>query len=711
MSRVSRVLIGIVATLAAACSSRTDQRPAPVAPRHLVIITIDTLRADRLGCYGSQNVETPNLDRLAREGAIAPRATSHAPLTRPSHISLFTGRYPSEHGIRDNVSPSFVSEDFPTLAELLHRLGFKTAAFVSSIVLAKQSGLHRGFDTYDDRFSRDRAEELFLNTVQKRGDETTAEANEWMRAQAAKPAERMAVWVHLYDPHDPYDPPEPYATRYAGRPYDGEVAWSDELVGRLIATLRDLGILDQALVIATSDHGEGLGQHQEAGHGFFVYESTLQVPLILRGPGVLPGRRLDGLVRLIDLLPTVLDLLQVSKPAGLTVTGRSIAAAAVRGDKLDEASSYGESLVPLLHFGWSDLRTLRDDRWKYILAPRPELYDLVQDPGELKNLADVQPARASALRTVLESQLRSEQQASRAGDISAIPAELLEELGALGYVSPGGASAGNAAGADPKDKIGEFSVINGLMREGLTKLHEHDYSASVGKLRQLQARGIDSFEVNFYLGRALAGLGRHREAVALFEGAIKRLPVYRDAYISLADSQIALGNLKAAIDALQRGQKAAPKEALFYEREAELWRRLKSPKDAIRAYEALLPLAPTDALIRVRLGELYRDLGEPGKATGYLREGVKLDPSEASYWNSLGMVLGGTGDLVEAEAAFRESVKRNDKEPQYAYNLGLALERQGRRADAIPYFARALELNPNFRAARERLSEAGARRE
>jgi choline-sulfatase len=394
MSSARRLLVAGGLLLSAACS-RPHGEARPAVARHLVLVTIDTLRADRLGCYGSKDVATPNLDRVAREGAIVPEAAAHVPLTRPSHVSLFTGLFPSAHGIRDNVSPALVPE-VPTLASILKGAGFRTGGFVSSIVLSRQSGLDRGFDLYSDRFEADTDDARFLNTIQKRGDETLGDALAWLDQVPA--GERLFLWLHLYDPHDPYTPPEPYASRYGGRPYDGEVAWSDELVGRLAAALERRRIKDDTLVVVTSDHGEGLGEHGENLHGFFVYQSTLHVPLIVRGPGIPAGGRLGVAAQTVDLLPTTLDLLGVPAPDGTKLAGRSLAPGLRGTATLRDEPTYAESLLPLLHFGWSDLRSLKEGRFKYIEAPRPELYDLREDPGEMHNLLVSQPARAEAMR-------------------------------------------------------------------------------------------------------------------------------------------------------------------------------------------------------------------------------------------------------------------------------------------------------------------------
>jgi choline-sulfatase len=498
-------------TLCAACAGRPA--PPPAVAVNVLIVTIDTLRADRVGVYGATTVETPNIDRLAREGAWAPQADVHAPLTRPSHASLFTGLYPAEHGIRDNVSPP-LGDGVPLLASLFERRGFATAAFIASSVLDRQSGLARGFGVYSDRFD--------AGADQRTGDVVAAEAIAWLKELAApKPVKAKAglaaskqffAWVHLYDPHAPYNPPEPYAGRYAARPYDGEVAWCDELVGRLVAALRETGMLESTLMIVTSDHGEALGDYGEDVHGYFVYEATLRVPLVVRGPGVKPGGRLGSLVRTVDLFPTILDMTGLG--AGTQSSSARSLAPALRGGAVNDEPSFAESLVPLLHYGWSDLRAVRDDRWKYILALRPELYDLEADPGELRNLVDQEPARARAMRTGLEDRLRKERTTARKEPAeSGISPDLLERLGALGYVSPGGPADRKSLGADPKDKLEEYKALSTRMQQALIALRAGRPAEAVELLQDAARRGLDSYELHYYLGRSYATLRRWPEAV------------------------------------------------------------------------------------------------------------------------------------------------------------------------------------------------------
>jgi arylsulfatase A-like enzyme/Tfp pilus assembly protein PilF len=697
--------VGVVlALLAAAACGAPGPRPKPA--RHVLLVTIDTLRADRLGSYGSQTVSTPHLDRLAQEGARAADASAHTPLTRPSHVSLLTGLSPTQHGIRDNVSPA-LTPDVLTLAEVLRTSGFQTAAFVSSIVLSPQSGLNRGFDTYRADFDGGartaRNDDVrFLDTIQRPGDQTVADAIAWLREHRSG---RTATWVHLYEPHDPYEPPEPYATRYAGRPYDGEVAWSDELVGRLMATLDELEIRDETLMIVTSDHGEGLNEHAEPLHGYFVYETTLRVPLIFRGPGVTPGQTLRSTVRTVDVMPTIMELLHVTAPPGWRGAGRSVAGA-LRGEQPEtEVASYAESLVPQIHFGWSDLRALRQGRWKYILAPRPELYDLEQDPNELWNLAQTQTAPARKLRAALEPYLVEERQKqSRQPAAPAMSPELRERLTALGYVSSGIRPEAEAS-IDPKDKVEEYKLISRSMRDGIRRLQGGDFKASADAWRALLGRGIDTFEVNYYLGRALAGLRQHRASSQHFARAIELMPEYVPAYLALAASYLEVNDSKSALAALAAAKEHGPKDPRLYDLEGDVYRRLGQRSSAMRAYENVILLAPADALARVRLGELHRDAGDLDRAAALLRDAVKLDPANATYWNSLGMVLGASGRLADAEEAFRTAVQHSPRDAFFAYNLGLILQRAGRSEEAARLFERAVHLDPRFGDARKRLSE------
>jgi choline-sulfatase len=684
-----------------ACS---PSRP-PSTARHFVLVTIDTLRADRVGVYSGVDL-TPRLDRIAREGAYAANAMTHAPLTRPAHATLLSGLLPWELGIRDNLAPAELPSS-PLLAEILKGAGFRTGAFVSSIVLDRRGGFGRGFDRYDDEFPKTESSDL-LNTLQKPGAETLRSALAWLENQRG--ADRIYLWLHLYEPHDPYEPPEPYAARYRDRPYDGEVAYTDALVGQLDEALERPGLKSQTLLAVASDHGEGLGDHQETLHGFFVYQTTLAVPLILRGPGIVGGGRIDANVGLVDVLPTALDLLGVAIPRGFQPAGTSLAAA-LRGGPgpTPDSPQYAESLVPLLHFGWSDLRVLRRGSWKYVLAPKPELFDLAADPQEQRNLAAEQPARAAALRGTLATLLEQERRSVKAATVGTLPADLRERLGALGYIS-GNPSTTATPGADPKDKILEFRRANQSMRDGIVALNRRDYAAASRAFADLIGSGIESFEAHLYLARSLAAMKRPDRAATHFEEASRRAPRLEEAWTGWADARLAMGEPDAALAIVRDGRKQNPGSPTLAVLEGDLCLRLRRPEEAMAAFEAALPLLPGDATIRQRIGELRRDLGQIDAALASLRDAVAVDPANAPAWNALGMTLGGNGHLDEAIEAFRKAIARDGTDHRYFFNLGLALVRQGRGREARPYFEKTLQLAPGFGAAREELQKLPADR-
>ncbi len=673
-------------------------------------MTVDTLRADHVGAYGG-DVATPHLDRMAAQGALVEQVSAHVPLTRPSHISLFTGRLPFETGVRDNITPSPLPTA-PMLAEVLRDAGFSTAAFVSSIVIAGNTGLDRGFGTYGDEFAADPRDPNFLNTAQKRGDESLDLALAWLEEN--KDAERIFLWLHLYDPHEPYAAPEPFASRYPDRPYAGEVAWSDELLGRLDSALGKVGLREDTLWVVTSDHGEGLGDHGELLHGFFAYESTLRVPLLFRGPGVMPGTRVDQVAALVDLYPTLLDLVGVPRPIGEELSGRSLAAA-LRGEatpQVDLPPLYAETLVPRLHFGWSDLRVVRQGPWKYIEAPRPELYDLATDPGELHNRVMEERRRAHALRQHLATFRQREeaaQQTLKRLEKTGISRETREQLAALGYVGGAAPSAGSS-GADPKDKIEEFRLANALMREGVRQLNDGRFADAAANFQRLLERGIESAEILRHLGRSLLALERAEEAAEAFRGAISSSPAEAAAWRGLAESQLRLGEVDAAMQTLEDARLALPRDLEIHRRRGLLYRRLRRLEPARDAFLEALALAPEDAHLHANLGEALRDLGDSKGALKHLRAAVEFSPQEASYWNALGLNLGGAGELLKAVVAFREACQRAPKNPRYAFNLGLALARQGQAAEAAQQFLQALEIDPGFAAARQELERLGPAR-
>ena len=433
--------IGAVLAVALAGCTRNALPP----PANVLIVTLDTTRADRLSAYGFQSASMPAIDRLAREGIVFQQATTVAPLTLTAHSSLLTGLYPPHHGVRDNADRP-LDPAHRTLAEILHGRGFQTAAFVGAAVLSADRGLARGFDLYRDTTA---SGPDAPRTVRRPGNEVVDDAVRWLNGHDDSP---FFVWVHLYDAHAPYRPPEPYRSQYSTDQYEGSLVFLDSQVGRLIQALESHHQLNHSLIVLAGDHGESLGDHGELEHGIFLYESVLHVPLIMRVPGVTP-QRFAAITSLVDVMPTVLGFLRLPS---IPVDGLDLTSA-IRGATAPvDRSVYSESLFPQ-RYGWSALRALHDGRSKFIDAPRPELYDLETDPFEEHNLYTTGSITATTIARRLDELYARGFEAS-GGEVDPVPADLKERLAALGYLGADARSE-HPAGRDPKDFIETYNAM------------------------------------------------------------------------------------------------------------------------------------------------------------------------------------------------------------------------------------------------------------
>ena len=506
-------------------------------PARFVLVTIDTLRADRVGCYGAEHATTPHLDALAARGVRFENAISPAPLTLPSHATLLTALDPPEHGVRSN-GRFRLQDDVPTLAERMQARGFATAAFVSAFVLDRRFGLARGFDHYDDRVGVQHPEE---GVASRAADQTVDAALAWL----ADAPERFLLWLHLYDPHSPYAPPEPHQTRQLGRPYEGEIAFADEQLGRLLAAIDARFPAGGTVVIVTSDHGESLGEHGEATHAFSIYDATQRVPLLMAGPGLPSGAVVTaGLARLADVAPTVLEL---AGAAGLaSPTGKSLLPL-VRGEpEAEPRIAWVETLATQLDFGWSPLLGVRTLEHKYVRAPRPELYALASDPGELQNLASEQPELARELDALVE-----ERGAARnASPNLAMDPEVIERLRALGYVAAETLPAserplGEVGGPDPKEEMGTLSAMQEAFQLLVT-------GRELEALERLAPLGEAGLEVELARGEAALRAGDFGRARASAQRA-------RDLAANHAPCLVLLGRVAEAEGRLRRGRRRLPR--------------------------------------------------------------------------------------------------------------------------------------------------------
>jgi len=607
----------------------------------VVLITIDTLRADRIG-----RGLTPTLDALAQRGVRFTNARTAVPLTLPSHVTIMTGVLPPAHGVREN-GVTFKPGPRP-LARVLHDAGYSTAAFVGAYVLDHRFGLADGFDVYNDQIKRDPERSLRLE-AERRGEEVVNAALAWLPT-AKRP---YFLWVHLYDPHAPYDPPAEWRAKAGGNAYDGEVAYADAQVGRLLDGLRGRDLLDSSLIVVAGDHGEGLGEHGEDTHGMLAYDSTLRVPLIAASPQ-LKVRTVASNASLVDLAPSLLHQI------GL---GDQPQAVDIFADPTPTRDSYAETLYPATA-GWHPVQVLAAKRWKLLLSSESELYDIAADPAETRNLAASTPGVVQQLTTAL----RKREQSVGAAPSAVVSPEAAERLRSLGYVGGATQSVPDADAPNPA------KVIDGWRQ------FEHALSVLNG--------------------------GRAREALPLLQTLSTRFPsgaVFQSTY---ARALMETGNAKAALERYRAVVELSPKDALMFHDLAVAARAARQLYEARRAEQAALTLDGNSAAAMNGLGLLEVDTGHPAEAATAFEHAAKADPSNPSYWTNLGNARRALGDDAGAESAYRRALDADATYADAANGLGVLLVQQRKAADAIPWFERALQRSPDFYEARLNLGIA-----
>jgi len=675
--RTSRLAGLLCAAALAACAG---PRPAPITPSrpNVLLVTIDTLRADHLGCYGDAGAATPVLDALAARGARFATAVAHAPLTTPSHASILTGLTPLRHGVRDNGD--FVLPDgIPTLAEAFHDAGYRTAAFVSGFPLDARFGLARGFGVYDDRLPHggDRRRSAY---VERPADRTTAAARAWLEAGPPSP---WFVWVHYFDPHAPYEPPPDYAARFAGRPYDGEIAFVDAQLGALLGLLDVKGVAGRTVVLATADHGEALGEHGEETHGVFVYDGTLRVPWIVAGPGVPAGVVPTVVARGIDVAPTLLDLAGAI-PARASMEGRSLVPA-LRGRSMPDAPAYAESLFARLRLGWAPLHAWRTARFKLIDAPRVELYALDTDAGETRDASGEKAEVADRMRRELQAAL-----AARPPDAAADPGpDAAERLRALGYLDGSRTAAAKPSLRDPKDGI---ALVNRLER-GMAAARS-DPARAVRELRAVLAEDPRMILGRRYLALALNSAGDQAGAIREVQALDRSGEAGFEDLLLLADSLRLVGRSSEALGVLDRAERIQPRSPEPRLARARALAALGRMDEAGEAYARVLAESPDHAEALRGLGDLALARGDViGAARRYERI-LGADAEDIGALVKLGVIRVRSGMVEDGIGLFRQALALDPRHPEALLDLGGALAKTGRAAEAVPYLERALAVGP-----------------
>ena len=634
--RTLPVLWAIVAT----CLASQNQRDAQTHP-NVFLITIDTLRADHVHCYGYDRIKTPALDALAEDGVLFAEAFTASPITNTSHTSILTGLLPSTHGVTDFAVP--LAGKNQTLAELLKKQGYETAAFIGSVVLDSREfapGLDRGFDFYDN-FPHPARTKSRWGRLERRGEDVVQHASAWLNAHPASP---RFVWIHLYDPHDPYDPPPPFSETYKDRLYDGEIAYADSVLAGFVAFLKKHAWYGHSIIVVVGDHGEGLGEHRETTHGIFLYDSTTHVPLIMKIPKQRPARRVvKAQVRTLDILPTILDLLHVSPPTRLD--GESLRPYFSTGQDSGRIV-FGETDYPL-RFGWAPLRSVRAHGLEFIEAPRPELYDLVRDPQEATNNYVPWDASVQEFRAMLAAGRKKASPTS--GSTRSIPQSTIDELKALGYLTRADAeSSTNSAEPsllpDPKDKIEEQNLLHEAMiasedgrpgdaRAALEKVVELDPQsvAGFGQLGQLElqmkdypkaadhlslARQLRPGDSTFAFdeGRAKEANGDLAGAKEALEASLTLNPAHLDARLLLGQVDLRLNDLKAAADEFEAALLLKPESSDALLGKAKVQLASGKFSEATKQLEAIEISQPGNAEILDLLVQSYTALGEKEKA-------------------------------------------------------------------------------------------------
>ncbi|HEX4486347.1 MAG TPA: sulfatase-like hydrolase/transferase [Terriglobales bacterium] len=677
MRAIFHIVAGLLLSFTQAWAAAAKPQP------NVILITIDTVRADHLGCYGYKEIKTPTIDSLARDGVLFERAISQVPLTWPSHAAILTGTYPFQNGVQDFTGQPLAPQ-IRSIAQAFKQRGYATGAVVSAFVLDRSWGLARGFDFYDDAFSAQTFAKKDIGLVDRRAGESVGHALQWLQKTPRRP---FFLWLHLYDPHNPYDPPEPYGSQYKGHLYDGEIAYADHELGRLIAWLKRTQLYDRTAIAFLSDHGESLGEHGEAEHGFFIYNSTVHIPLIVKLPAGSgnPGR-VSRPVETTSVAPTLLEI------AGLKDAIEKQFASPSLFSKDEPDAAYSETFYPFSSFGWSPLRSLETSRYHYIEAPEPELYDLTTDAGEKNNLAKQQTATIAVLKEKL--QLRSSTNVATAQDSTGVNPEALEKLRALGYVAyraPVSAEALKAGLPDPKDKLWEFNAI--LKAADLFKTGSYDDGETA--LAKVRESDPGMYIVSFMLGENALRRNDWEKAAAELQKCLDLNPNFDQAMAGLARALVNLDKPEEAKQWLDKALKYNPQNYRAWYERGFIESKTDKPA-AIADMQKAVAIQPNFASLRRDLGMLEFQQQNYAEAAAHLSKAAELGIHDAPLYNFLGISYSRTKDFKKAAASYKEALKIDPTLAEAHLNLGFAYKQSNDPLNSKKEYAEACRLEAKF---------------
>jgi len=656
--RVARLCLSSVVVLSSCKSTDRRETESPDRLRRLnvVVVTIDTLRPDHVQCYGYRHVETPTLDSLAQRGVLFDQAVAQTPLTPPSHASIFTGQYPTAHHVRNTGGFILPSSSRP-LAKILQEQGWDTAAFIGSAVLKRIFGFNLGFAVYDDQMPKPGPSDEFREDPERRAGVVVDRAIKWLNAQSGKP---FFLWVHLYDPHLPYNPPSPFQEQYKDHPYDGEIAYTDQQLGHLIDAVRKKAT--QGTIIAVlSDHGESLGEHGEYTHGVFLYDSTLRIVFLMSGPGIPAGMRIKQQVRSIDFLPTLLELMGGKAPD--QVQGTSLVPT-FSGKGVATSVSYSETLYPKMNMGWAELRSIRTGQWKYVRAPKPELYDLTRDPGETTNVIHQHPAETERFESLLKGIISSGGDGTTEKvETKLVDEQTVEELKSLGYLSGFAPRMYELTGqgVDPKNR----THILKLLAEAENPTAKASDPRRLNLLHQALAEDPDNPSLYYQLGGRYEKAGRYKDAMNLYRTALARGIQSGRLHSRIADLLLREGRKEEAISEYEKAAQFNPSDLDSQANLATAYLEKGRVADAERVFKWILTVDPDYAVAQNGLGLIAIERRDPAAARGYFERAVQLDPEMVEAQLNLGLIYKMSGDRARARSCFEAFLAKASR-AQYA---------------------------------------------